>query len=293
MFDLWRLLIQFVFRVTWGLALALGVTSSRQVTSGYFQKHLWVLMGLNTLASLAIYSQRTRLSRDGLGSGLLLSLGIGLAVASYVGSVCWLAERARAGRWSLAVISLVALGASYAVVPWSALLAPSGTEGRAASVNASGAASNAEGGVERASDWVVRCLTVSDLVTSGLFLGLILAAMFLGHWYLNTPTMQLAPLRKLVVLLAVSIVLRGIVSAVGVWLRSRYAAELPTEFWIFLSLRWLAGLVGTLAIALLTWQTLKIPNTQSATGLLYAGVVLAFIGELTSQLMSAGQWCPV
>ncbi len=277
MFDLWRLLIQFVFRVTWGLALAMGVTSPRLVTSGYFQKHLWVLMGLNTLASLAIYSQRTRLSSDGLASGLLLSLGIGLAVASYVGSVCWLAERARAGRWSLLLISLAALVASYSIVPWSALLAPGAGEGAAA----------------RASEWVVRCLTVSDLVTSGLFLGLILAAMFLGHWYLNTPTMQLAPLRKLVVLLALSIVLRGLVSAVGVWLRSRYNAELPTEFWIFLSLRWLAGLVGTLAIAVLTWQTLKIPNTQSATGLLYAGVVLAFIGELTSQLMSAGQWCPV
>jgi hypothetical protein len=42
-----------------------------------------------------------------------------------------------------------------------------------------------------------------------------------------------------------------------------------------------------LVLTWLTWQTLKIPNTQSATGILYAAVVLAFIGELTSQLLSA------
>ena len=36
----------------------------------------------------------------------------------------------------------------------------------------------------------------------------------------------------------------------------------------------------------MTWETLKIPNTQSATGILYAAMLLAFIGELTAQLMS-------
>ena len=32
-----------------------------------------------------------------------------------------------------------------------------------------------------------------DPVTSGLVLGLTIAAMFLGHWYLNSPTMALEP----------------------------------------------------------------------------------------------------
>ncbi|MFO0883145.1 MAG: hypothetical protein U0894_02990 [Pirellulales bacterium] len=43
----------------------------------------------------------------------------------------------------------------------------------------------------------------------------------------------------------------------------------------------------------MTWLTLKIPNTQSATGILYAGVILAFIGELTGQLMSLGGGWPL
>jgi hypothetical protein len=43
----------------------------------------------------------------------------------------------------------------------------------------------------------------------------------------------------------------------------------------------------------MAWETLRIPNTQSATGVLYAGVILAFIGELTAQLLSAGRLFPV
>ena len=36
----------------------------------------------------------------------------------------------------------------------------------------------------------------------------------------------------------------------------------------------------------MTWQTLKIPNTQSATGILYVAVILTFLGELVSHLLS-------
>ena len=68
----------------------------------------------------------------------------------------------------------------------------------------------------------------------------------------------------------------------------------PLTTWgLFVALRWLAGLVSVLGLAWLTWQTLKIPNTQSATGILYAAVILAFIGELTSQLLSAEARYPI
>ena len=36
----------------------------------------------------------------------------------------------------------------------------------------------------------------------------------------------------------------------------------------------------------MTWVTLRIPNTQSATGILYAATILVFIGELTAQILS-------
>ena len=52
-----QLLIQFVFRLTFGVALAMAITPARHVSSGFYRVHLWVLMGLNTFAALAIYSQ--------------------------------------------------------------------------------------------------------------------------------------------------------------------------------------------------------------------------------------------
>src|SRR4030095_4447409 len=55
-------------------------------------------------------------------------------------------------------------------------------------------------------------LQIADRVTGGLLLGLVTTAMLLGHWYLNTPTMKLEPLRRLIVLLGIAVVLRA-----GVW----------------------------------------------------------------------------
>ena len=59
--------------------------------------------------------------------------------------------------------------------------------------------------------------------------------------------------------------------------------SIPTP-WLYL--RWLSGIAGTLLLAAMTWQTLRIPNTQSATGLLYVMVVLVFIGESISVFLT-------
>lgn len=263
--DILRVLIQFVFRVTFGLALAMGFTPPRRVTSGYYQKHLWVLMGLNTLASLAVFSSRRTLAEELASPALVLGLAIGLAVACYVGSVLWLYESRGAGRSLLFLVALTGLVAAVLATPQSRTAAGGGV-----------------------------AFTVVDAATGGLVLGVTLAAMFLGHWYLNTPTMELVPLKRLILVMLAAVVARALVGGLGVGLRLDAAdGPLPTEFWLFLTLRWLSGIVGTLGLAWMAWETLKIPNTQSATGVLYAGVILAFIGELTSQLLSVGQAYPV
>jgi hypothetical protein len=117
--------------------------------------------------------------------------------------------------------------------------------------------------------------------------------MLLGHWYLNTPTMQLAPLRRLIVLLAAAAVLRGVQSAAGLSLELAEAGTPDNLRLSLIVLRWLAGLVGVFVLAVLTWQTLKIPNTQSATGILYVAVIVVFLGELTSQRLSVEGFYPV
>ena len=52
-------------------------------------------------------------------------------------------------------------------------------------------------------------------------------------------------------------------------------------FW----LRWLAGLIGLPVLLLMSRMTLDIPNTQSATGILYVACLAVILGELTAQLL--------
>jgi hypothetical protein len=53
------------------------------------------------------------------------------------------------------------------------------------------------------------------------------------------------------------------------------------------ALRWLAGLAGLPVLLWLSRKTLDIPNTQSATGILYVACIAAIVGELTAQLLQA------
>src|SRR5690606_31814802 len=95
---------------------------------------------------------------------------------SYVGSVVWLYEKRRAG------ISLLILVAMAAVIGALAI------NGRPTKLPAEDAAPVA------AEPSMADSLQMLQPITSGLLLGTTMAAMLLGHWYLNAPGMELAPL---------------------------------------------------------------------------------------------------
>jgi hypothetical protein len=132
-----------------------------------------------------------------------------------------------------------------------------------------------------------------DTISSGLLLGVTISSMFLGHWYLNTPTMELQPLLRLIGLIGLAVVFRMLVSSAGLIAVWKLESSFPPGFALMIALRWLPGLIGVLLMAGMTWQTLKIPNTQSATGILYVAVIFAFLGELCSQLLSVQLPYPV
>lgn len=244
-----------MFRVSFGLALAMALTPARFVTSGYYRVHLYVLLGMNALTTLVAVSDHERFS---------IWIPAVAAALSYVGAVAWLYEKPRAGTALLGAVSLVAfLGAL---------------------TSTSFPGSPTAFGI---------LLAVLDLISSGLVLGVTLAAMLLGHWYLNTPTMQLLPLKRLVGLLIVAVFFRTLLCGTGLGLRLWEFGPFGGLPAAFVALRWLSGLVGTLVLAIMTWETLKIPNTQSATGLLYVAVMAAFVGELTAQLLSVNTLYPV
>jgi hypothetical protein len=248
------LLTEFVFRLGFGLALAMSVTPSSRVTSGFFRNHLYVLLGINVLATLAALANRER---------FLLWPPLAAAIVSYVGAALWLYEKPRPGKAALLIVAGLDLWGA-----WIGQLPASDTS------------------------TVVRLLRALDPASSGLLLGSTIAAMFLGHWYLNTPTMELAPLRRLLKLMAASLALRVTAAAAGL-----IAVALHGDTSLLnvplVALRWLAGLVAMAGVIWMAWQTLKIPNTQSATGILYVGVILSFLGELVALLLSHNSRFPI
>ena len=48
---LWQILVQFLFRLAFGLAAAMALTSPRWVTPGFYRVHLWVGLGINTFVA--------------------------------------------------------------------------------------------------------------------------------------------------------------------------------------------------------------------------------------------------
>jgi len=259
-----QILVEFLFRLTFGVATAMCLTPSKWVTSGFYRVHLWMLLGIQTLAALALYSAQPETTQLVGINRPQFWLAVAAAIGSYVGAVIWMYERRLIGKIAIAIVAACALAGC--MLPVVAI-----------------------------GDKPI-AMQLADRISGSLLLGLVTTAMLLGHWYLNTPTMRLEPLKRLIVLLGVAVLLRAAVCASGAWLEIAALASsagLPPSWSLFVTLRWLAGIAGVLAMAAMTWQTLKIPNTQSATGILYAGVILAFIGELTSQLLSAAAQYPV
>ncbi len=273
-----NLLIQFLLRLSFGLAVGMAITSSKLVTSGYFRNHLYVTLGLTTLAAMVSFS----VAPD------VFWYAVGAAVASYVGSVCWLYEKVNLGHLMLVI---VAWGS------WSGVLWEHGLSKGLEISNAANAGLELEAGNEQSlvyppfkSTWGLLFISI---ISSGLLLGFTMAAMLLGHWYLNTPTMELVPLRRLIIAMGAAVALQSTVSALGLWGEITYANEITTQWWLFLILRWSFGILGVAILTWMAWQTLQIPNTQSATGILYVAVIGTFVGETMAMLLSAESLFPL
>ena len=236
------------------MAAAMALVPPRQVTSGYFRNNLYVLLGLNVLATLVSLAAPEQ---------FVLAPPLVGAIACYIGGALWLYEKPMAGRWALCLIALLDLAGGW--------LSP----------RPLGLTTTAH------------VLFDADLITGGLVLGTTMAAMLLGHWYLNSPTMALAPLRRLIWIMGGAIALRTLTDGLGLSLELQAATWPSQGVLLFILLRWLAGIFGAAGLTVMAWKTLLIPNTQSATGILYVGVIATFIGELVSLLLSSSTAYPL
>jgi hypothetical protein len=187
--------------------------------------------------------------------------GIAIGVVAFIGSVVWLLERRKAGIVAIGLVLVLSLCAACLVS--TASLAGS-THG----------------------DWLPR---LSALASSGT-LGAAMTGMLLGHRYLTAPGMPLAPLIRMNAGLGLAAVIRCLVSLAGLAMGIGLLAE--STYWIWLALRWLAGILGPGAACIMVHRILRYRNTQAATGVLFVAVILTFIGELTADLLQRALGVP-
>jgi hypothetical protein len=154
------LLVDFLCRFGWGLSLALVLTPAALVPGGFFRVNLLVILGLSTFAAL--------LARTAVPGPLWLLPAV-TAIAAWMGSIVWLAERRRAGVFFCGLCAALLAAATVWLSPgWDS-----------PGLNSTGR------------------LVLARLL-SGLVVGLTVHAMLLGHWYLNAPGMRVDALRRLI-----------------------------------------------------------------------------------------------
>ena len=228
-----------------------------KVSSGFFRIQNLVALGLAALSALSI-DDGFRLVN--LSPVAPRSMCVLLGVLAFVGSVLWTLERRRGATiaaFALAVISMILLLAKFAVAE---------------------------------SELPVALTALAEL-TSALLLGGAVTAMLLGHWYLTAPTMSIAPLHRLNASFGATGVMRLVVSAGILAMGFGHLATKTHAVWLVL--RWLAGILGPLVVCVMVWRILKYRNTQSATGVLFTGVILVFIGEMTAALLQSDLKLPM
>ena len=238
------MLADFAVRLAGGLAVLLLLTPWRVVPMTFFRTHCQVILGLLVLAVLD-------LSR--CSGGPTLAVVVALAALGYVASIAWGLGLSRVG---VPITALIALGCGATLVAAS-----------------------------RSPDGQVWAFHASGRLDSAFLMGSTLTAMLLGHHYLTAPAMSIAPLRRFVRCMAWALGARALLAALGWWSgvegQAATSASDPLSS-LFFAMRWGMGFAGPALATVLTWETVQIRSTQSATGILYIAFALVLFGELIS-----------
>lgn len=238
------LLADFAIRLACGLAMLLLATPWRIVPPSFFRTHAQIILGLLVLAALDM-------SRTGVTpqAGVV----IGAAVLGYLATIMW-----GLGLPRLALPTTIAI-----VLATGGLLVV----------------------VSRAPRSELWALAACGRLASAFLMGSTFTAMLLGHHYLTAPAMSISPLRRFVKCMGWGLGIRVFVAALSLWFwfsggpGSSHSAGLSP---LFLTIRWGMGFAGLTLATVMTWKTVEIRSTQSATGILYIAVIFVLIGELTS-----------
>ncbi|MCA1569465.1 MAG: hypothetical protein LC798_03920 [Chloroflexi bacterium] len=134
-------------------------------------------------------------------------------------------------------------------------------------------------------------LFAGQLVLAALALGAVNAAMLLGHWYLVTPKLSPAPLRRMMWLLIGCLVLQGVAFTAALLVVSTdpVAGGLGWLTWLRLT----AGILLPMLITVLAILASRAASLQASTGLLYIGLALIMAGSIAGSSITYLTGIPV
>jgi hypothetical protein len=248
------MIAQFALRMMFGMSLMWSLMPRSQVSQGFFRIQMLIVMGLGVLAALTFGKLAQSPEAVPLLSASFGKIGcMILAGLAFFGSAFWTLGQRRTG--TVIVFLIFALSGTV-------LLGSTMTR------------------LDIANDWLLASAEFATAAT----LGGAMTGMLLGHWYLTAPTMSIDPLSSLNRFFGMAVLLRLAVSVTALALG--YAHLQTQTHWLWLCLRWLAGIIGPLVLVVMVSRILRYRNTQSATGVLFVGVILTFIGELSATLLA-------
>ncbi|GAC1463921.1 MAG: hypothetical protein NVSMB9_01980 [Isosphaeraceae bacterium] len=243
------MLADFALRLSCGLGALLLLTSGRDVPPSFFRTQCLIVLGLLVLAALD-------LSRLGLRGPVLYSTVLA-AFLSYLGAVGWGLGLPRVAG---PIVVLIVLASGGALL-----------------------------GISHAQDPRIWGLNGAGRLASASLLGATFSAMLLGHHYLTAPAMSIEPLKRFVRGMAWALIARAVLAGAGLtfgMLSLSSSGFSETLSPLFLAVRWGMGILAPAVAIVLTWKTVQIRSTQSATGILYIAVTFVLFGELTAMVLS-------
>ena len=248
----------------------------------------WIFWAALSAGTLLLVGVTERLGGTTRGYRLFMAwLLVGLAAVLLVSELALPAGVVASGttelRRPLTVMfvagTVVYLVASLARWPRSGIAIGSGLVGLSALVTlaAAGGSSNA-------------ALFAGQLVLAALALGSVNAAMLLGHWYLVTPNLSPAPLRRLMTILVVTLGLQAIGFTIAFAIGGDdLEGGIAVLTWLRLGVGILLPIVATILAILAS----NAASLQASTGLLYIGLALVMAGSIAGASLTYLTGVPV
>jgi hypothetical protein len=134
-------------------------------------------------------------------------------------------------------------------------------------------------------------LFAAQLMLVAVALGAVTAAMLLGHWYLVTPKLSPAPLRRMIWLLLATLALQALLFVVAVTAVSSGPLGGPIGWLTWLRL--IAGILLPIGITVLALLASRAASLQASTGLLYISLALVMAGSIAGASLAYLTGVPV